>query len=528
MRACVLCVAAGVGAAWSQTPPAADPATAPAAHVAQAAASQAGNAPPRLSVEVRAAAINNGGVDDNGMHQGDFITSLRPMLDVTHTGAGFNADVHAAATLIDYAKDSQPDGVLPDVHGTIGARLFERWLKLDVAGYLRAAESDPFGVRTDDVTAANRRNDWGVLAGTTLQHDLGRDASFLARQQFGVTRGGASAGAGSDDETRLNTNLTLVRLERKPTPLGASAELTRLDNRSSSNVADSRYTLTTGRLRGTVMVGGDTSVSAVAGQDRSDYLLSSHVDPLYGAAIDWTPGPRTHLELELEHRYFGESGRLSLAHRTPFLSISIELLRQPVDATSSFGTLAQGIDARSALDAILTTRYPDPATRAGIVEGIVSSRGLDTRSGAAVDLVGDYPQLQTAARASLMLLGSRDTLSLSAYAVTMRALTRDGDPLAGLSPGTADSRQRGATLQLEHRLGAQLSAALAGSWSRIEGLGARAERSEEQTWRLSLLDHLSGRSDLTVALQWNRFESTAAGQRSFDATLALVGLIHRF
>ena len=530
LRACALCLAAGAGAAWSQTPPPADPEVAPAAHAPQAAASQAGNAPARLSVEARAAATNNGGVDDSGMRQGDFITSLRPALDVTHKGAGFNADVHAAATLIDYAKDTQPDGVLPDVHATMGATLFDRWLKLDAAGYLRAAESDPFGVRTDDLTAANRRNDWGVLAGTTLQHDLGRDASFLARHQIGVTRGGASVGASGDDETRLNTNLTLVRFERKPTPLGASAELTRLDNRSSGGAGDSRYTLTTGRLRGTLMLVGDTSVSVLVGQDRSDYLLSSHVDSLYGAALDWTPGPRTSLALELEHRYFGESGLLRLEHRTPFLALSIEMRRQPVDATSSFGTLAQGTDVRSALDAILTTRYPDPATRAGVVDGVVSSRGLDSRGGgggAAVDLVGDYPQLQTAARASLALLGSRNTLSLTAYALTTRALTRDGDPLAGSSTA-ADSRQRGATLQLEHRLGVQLSAMLSGNWSRIEGLGASMERSEEQTWRLSLLDHLSRRSDVTVGLQWNRFETTAAGQRSFDATLALVGLIHRF
>jgi uncharacterized protein (PEP-CTERM system associated) len=182
---------------------------------------------------------------------------------------------------------------------------------------------------------------------------------------------------------------------------------------------------------------------------------------------------------------------------------------------------------RSALDAILTTRYPDPATRAGIVDNLVASRGLDTRSNGAINLVGDYPQLQTAAQASLALLGARDTLSLSGYALTTRALRRDGDPLAGLAV-TADSRQRGATLQFEHRLGPQLSAVLLGNWSRIQGLGAVTERSEEQSWRASLLEHLSRRSDLTLALQWNRFETTAVGLRSFDATLGLVGISHRF
>jgi uncharacterized protein (PEP-CTERM system associated) len=503
-----------------------------AAPVPEPAASQPVNAPPHLSVEARAAATSDGGVDDSGRRQADFITSLRPVLDVARKGAGFNADLHAAATLIDYARNSQPDGVLPDLHGRFGATFLDRWLQLDGAGYLRAAEADPFGVRTDDVNAGNRRNDWGVLAGATLQHEWGRDVSVLARQQVGLARsttGAAAVGSGSDAENRLKTATTVFRLERRPTPLGASVEITRLQNRSTSDLGDSRYTLTTGRAKATLQLGEGASLSVLAGQDRSDYLLASHVDPLYGAALDWTPGPRTRFELEVEHRYFGESGRLRVEHRTPFLVVSIGVRRQPVDAASSFGTVAQGGDVRSALDAILTTRYPDPATRQGVVDNIVSSRGLDTRAGSgAVDLLGDYPQLQTAAEGGLTLLGVRDTLSVSAYALTTRVLTHDGDPLAGAGVATSDSRQRGGAIQLEHRLGAQLSAIFLGNWSRIDNLRGAAQRSQEQTWRLTLLEHLSQRSDVSVGLQWNRFETTAVGQRSFDATLGLVGLIHRF
>lgn len=535
VRSCILGLSLGAGAAWAQVDAAAAAPAASAAAAPEPAASQPVNPPPRLSLEARAAATNNGGLDDSGMRQADFISSLRPALDVTHKGAGFNADVHAAATLIDYAKNTQPDGVLPDLHGRFDATFLDRWLRLDGDAYLRAAESDPFGVRTDDLTAANRHNDWGAVAGTSLQHDLGREVSFLAREAFGVTRssgltgGVVEPGADTASETRLNTNATVVRLERKPTPLGASVEVDRLDNHVSSDQGDSRYTLTTGRLRGSLLVGGGANVSVLVGQDRSDYLLSSHVDPLYGAALDWTPGPRTHVQLAVEHRYFGESGLFRLEHRTPFLVVSIGVRREPVDATSSFGSIAQGSDVRSALDAILTTRYPDPATRLGVVDGIVSSRGLDAAaSGGAINLLGDYPQLQTAAEGALTLLGVRDTLSLSAYALTTRVLTRNGDPLADLATATADSRQRGAALQLEHRLGAQLSALLSGNWSRIEALGGSGERSDELTWRLTLLNHLSRRSDLTLGLQWNRFETTAVGQRSFDATLGLVGLIHRF
>lgn len=514
-----LAAAAAAGTAWSQERGSAAP-------VPEAAASQSAIPPARLSVEVREAATNNTGLDDHGLRQGDFITSLRPELDIRHKGAGVDLDLDASAMLVDYAKGSQPDGILPDVRGALDATLIPRWLKVDVEGYLRAAESDPFGVRTDDVNASNRRNQWALLAGPTLQHDLGSQSELVLRHQFGVMRGATSADG--DAQARLATNLTLLRLERKPTPVGGSAEFTRLDNRLDSSQGDSRYTLSTGRLRASALVGGDTTLALAVGQDRSEYLLSSHVDPLYGASLDWSPGARTHLALEVQHRYFGESGRFHLDHRTPYLSLVLDVQRQLVDAMSSLGTVAQGADVRSALNAILATRYPDPATRAGVVDNIVASRGLDTRTAGAIDLVGDYPQLQTAAQATVALLGVRDTLSLSAYSQVTRVLARDGDPLVGGSSALADNRQRGAAFQFEHRLAVQLSATLSGNWSRIEGLGANAQRSAQQTWRLAMMQHLSPRSDVTVALQWYRFETTAIGQRSFDATLGLVGLSHRF
>ncbi len=504
--------------AWSQAIAPADEAASQAAAVSP----QGLNRPLAFSVNAMAAATNNGGLDDSGRRQNDFITSVRPELAFARAAPGFTADVRAAATFLDYANGRQPNGVLPDARGAFKSTLVDRWLYLDASAYARAAEADPFGVRTDDVLGANRRVESGFLIGPTLQRDFGPDVGVLAREQFARIHNDATEGA------RLSSELTEIRVERKPTPLGVSADVTRLDNRATGQ-GDSHYTLTTARLRGVLMLGGELEIGAIAGRDSSDYLLTRHSDPLYGGFIDWTPGPRTHLELELEHRYFGQSGKLQFDHRTPFLTISVALQREPVDVVSSFATLGQGTDLASALNSILTTRYPDPAVRAGIVDGIITSRGLDPRTAGAVNIVGDYPQLQTAAQGALTLLGAVDTLSLSAYSLTTRALTRDGDPLAGLGAAAADTRQRGATLQLEHRLGPQVSVALAATWSRIEGLAANAgDLSTQQTWRASVLRHLSPRSDLTLAVQWYRFTTSVVGRPSFDATLGLVGLNHRF
>jgi len=500
------------GAAWPQA----------ATPDAAAAAPAAVNRPPSLSVGATLAATNNGGLDASGREQFDFITAVRPELTIVRASPGLSVDVRAAASLVDYANGSQPNSVLPDARGAINSTLLDRWLYFNAAAYIRSAEADPFGVRTDDLTAANRQVESGFLAGPSLQHDFGPNSSFLARQQFAMAHNDAGDGA------RLSSNLTLLRFERRPTPLGMSADVSRLDNHAI-NQGDTNYSLTTARLRAALLLGDEVEVGALVGKDRSDYLMSRHTDPLYGGALDWNPGPRTHFQLELEHRYFGQSGTLQFDHRTPFLTLAIVLRRQPVDAGSSFDTSGQGADLRSALNAILTTRYPDPGVRSGVVDGIVSSSGLNPETAGAVSILGDYPQLQTAAQVGLTLLGTLNTLNLTVYSTTTRALTRDGEPLPEPSVTGYDTRQRGATLQFEHRIGPQLSATLQGNWSRIAGLGADAvDRSNEQTWRASVLRHLSPRSDLSVGLQWYRFTTTAGGLQSFDATLAIVGLSHRF
>jgi uncharacterized protein (PEP-CTERM system associated) len=510
--ACAWAFASWCGAAWPQ---AATPDAAPAAPAVV-------NRPPSLSVGATMAATNNGGLDENGRQQFDFITAIRPELEIVHAAPGLSVNVHAAANLVDYANGGQSNGVLPDARGTVDSTLLDRWLYFNVAAYVRSAESDPFGVRTDDLIAANRQVESGFLAAPFLQHDFGPNSSVLARQQFATTRNDAGSGA------RLSSNLTLLRFERRPTPLGLSADVSRLDNHAS-NQGDSHYSLTTARLRGALLVGGEVEIGALVGKDRSDYLDSRHTDPLYGGALDWNPGPRTHFEFELEHRYFGQSGTLRFDHRTPFLALALVLRRQPVDAGASFGAPGQGADLRSALNAILTTRYPDPGVRAGVVDGLVSGSGLNPETTGAVNIIGDYPQLQTAAQADLTLLGTRNTLKLTVYGMTTRMLMRDGEPVAAPSTTDADTRQRGATLQFERRIGPHLSAALQGTWSRIEGLGAdAADRSSEQTWRASVLRHLSPRSDVSVGIQWYRFTTTTPGLQSFDATLAIVGLSHRF
>ena len=203
--------------------------------------------------------------------------------------------------------------------------------------------------------------------------------------------------------------------------------------------------------------------------------------------------------------------------------------RQPGTSGTALNAPGQESDIRGFLDAILTTRNSDPTARSELVDALVTRRGLDTRLPNPIGVVADYPQLQTTAIATWVLLGTRNTAVASLYGQTARQLTRDGDPPSLLAGAAADSRQVGGSFQFNRRLTPQLAADAVVRWSKITGLAARAgDISEARIYRLSLMQNLSPSTGASAGVQHNRFTTTASGQHSYDATLVFVGMSHRF
>jgi uncharacterized protein (PEP-CTERM system associated) len=144
--------------------------------------------------------------------------------------------------------------------------------------------------------------------------------------------------------------------------VGAAFEIARLDN-ETQGIDQSRLTIDTARAVARVALQNQMILGAIAGMDHSDTTSNSHTDPLYGASVLWNPGPRTLLDATLEHRFFGLGGSLALRHRTPLMSFAVGIRRAPAMVTSTLGRVDARSDLRPLLDAILTSRYPDPTVR---------------------------------------------------------------------------------------------------------------------------------------------------------------------
>src|SRR5262249_36953842 len=154
-------------------------------------------------------------------------------------------------------------------------------------------------------TTQNSRNEQRYRISPYVDREVARDTTLRARYDAEVVSN--ASGSGSRQDLRNG----VIRLERKPVPLGASLELSRQDTETEGATV-SRTTIDTVRAIANLDVGKDLILGVLGGTDHSQFFLSDHTDPLYGIMARWTPSPRTDLSAQLEHRFFGGGGFVTM------------------------------------------------------------------------------------------------------------------------------------------------------------------------------------------------------------------------
>jgi uncharacterized protein (PEP-CTERM system associated) len=180
------------------------------------------------------------------------------------------------------------------------------------------------------------------------------------------------------------------------------------------------------------------------------------------------------------------------------------------------------------LDAILTTRTPDPVQRSALVGELLASRGLRNAIPSAIPSSADYAQLRSGSELTWVYLGKRTTLSLALFAQELKRISRSDAPAAP-DPGAGDSRQHGVSFGWNRRLSSVSSLDAAAAWSRIAGLALRdGDLTREGSVRASLVRNLSPRTDVSLGVSYRKIASNVSTVNSFDETAGLIGLAHRF
>jgi uncharacterized protein (PEP-CTERM system associated) len=184
---------------------------------------------------------------------------------------------------------------------------------------------------------------------------------------------------------------------------------------------------------------------------------------------------------------------------------------------------------RSSLDAILTTRYSDPAARVALVDSLIASRGLQSSFPGAADVFASYAQLHTGVEANWMLLGTRNTVSMSVYGQTLRRLVRPDDPVVPLTAAAADYRQYGGVAAFNRKLSPQTSLDVSLRGSSVIGLGDHeGDKTTEKTFRVAWAREVSPRSTLTIGAQRSLIRTTVSTAWPYSVDSGFIGLRHRF
>lgn len=481
----------------------------------------------RAEAEVSATltATDNSGYTDVQQSRGDVILNVEPRLRLNSRGGRVSFQGEVGANALTYLRDTQPNRVLPHAQLGMQSTLVERWFYFDASAVVDQTASNPYSARPDGASSFNQITTRRFRLSPYLDHWFSPSLSLTARSDHAWTRRNGRYSAADPRRDAYEQQQTL-RLDQQPLPLGGTLEYLRQDTRYSGD-ADSVLRLDI--VRGVLNYALDPQLvlGAIAGRERSEFSLSEHTDSLYGVRVRWLPTERTDLTASIERRFFGTGWNAEFTHRTPFLAVHLRSFREPTAQPSSQILSPGGGSVSELLDAILTTRHPDPVARETLVRSIIDDLGLPETLTGPVEVFADYAQLQQGTSLSVALLGRRTTVAVALHARRYRQLSRSDDPLTPDPSFASDNDQLGVTFDLTRQLTPHTSATLALRASRVEGLGSReGDYSREKSARLSLQHALSPDTSVTLGARRQLLDSNVSDSARESA--AFVAVNHRF
>lgn len=500
-------------------------ATVLAAALAAAGQAHAQAAPPSFLLEpyvsATLTATDNSSFEQRGNASSDTILT---------TGAGFSVRARGAHTKIDgrfgfdathYLQNTREDRVLPNGALGLNSELVDNWVYVDASLLSQQTSRDVLAARTDNTTSFNRISLTRYQVAPYVERDLSPTMKLQARTDQSWTR---SSGEGATSETDAHVQRHLVRIEDKPHPLGWSAEFSRDDTRYRDQ-DDSALVEDTLRVTGSYLIDEQFQLGAVVGSERIKTIDQKESSTLYGLDAAWRPDPRTDLSTRVERRSFGTGWEGKFAHRTPFYAFNIGFSRQPTTYAQTLGTGARGGNIAQLLDAMLTTRYPDPNERARLVADLIARQGLPTSLGEPLSIVSSGAQLSRAINASVVFNGTRHTLSFSFFSENIEALQLDDDSV--LAPARDRTQQRGLAVEFNRRLTPLTSLALLARFARTETQTlVQQGDSREKQFSATITTTLGPSTTASAGLRRQSIKSTTAGDA--DETALVAGINHRF
>jgi uncharacterized protein (PEP-CTERM system associated) len=284
-----------------------------------------------------------------------------------------------------------------------------------------------------------------------LRHRFGARADLTARYTRDAVDAGIGALGTSDGES-IDVQLASGTLFRT---LGWGLSYGRQDL-TGERAGDSSSEFAAANLR--YRLSRTLSLTATGGYDRYDYE-SVNGAPTEGrnwsAGFDWTPSPRTRLQLAGGRHFYGKTWDLSASHRSRRSVWSINYNDEITNSRAQF-LQTTTIDTTTMIDAMFRASIPDPMERRQAVAAYMAANGLPPALTNRVNFFSNRFLRQKGLHGAVVLNGARARLMLAAFDVRRTPLSAADSDSGLLDPALStlndNVHQRGASAILTYAI----------------------------------------------------------------------------
>ena len=359
------------------------------------------------------------------------------------------------------------------------------WMYVDAKAHVSKQTLNALGQQSASgslATNSNQREVLNVQVSPYVRGELPELAQYELRLRGAVTE---VRGSSFGDSNTLGSSVSLSSL-RRGTVLGWGLQ-------ASQDRLDYKGGRATDNARASVSVSAtpdpDLSVELRAGQESTNVSsLTQRTYDNYGAALRWSPSPRTLLSVAADRRYFGDSFQVTAEHRLRQSAFRFTSTRDASTSGDVPQTLFQWYDQA------YKSTYPDPIQRAQLVIQYLLSTNQNPFAVTGGSFATSAVTLQRRDDLSYSYLTPRSTFTVRAYFGTTELL----DNLSA-QRDIGRIEQQGLEASVAHKLTPTTSATLLGSLQKNSAQG----QADSDLKSLSL--------NLTTAV--NRNTTASAGAR---------------
>lgn len=459
--------------------------------------------------------------NEQGDGRSGLITEISPYVRADYRSARTSANVDLTLRNIHRTVgDDQLDLLRPNLRARGNTALVSDWLWLEGAATIVDVNASQFGALSVD-PSLNSVNRSRLSSFNLSPYVLGKFGSFADyRLQYSYltarTTGNQSLLA-RDDHTLSGALTSGPRFNRWGWSLNSYAQRRSFANgftMNRQNAVASAYYLFGQELR----VGGSLNYDAI------DQLTDSSGNTSgWGPGIfaDWSPGSRTTIRARLDRPYYGNTGSLSMSHRTQRLAFGLNYARQ-VFSSNSASILF--FNPAALLSGGLPTAS-NPITQQLITSGLVS----DQNSVFGAGVITDALVLSRNLTASVGYTGPRLSSTLTAYRSVRNTLvdTQLGSgQTVSLGSSSVQYNQWGVSLGNSLRLDARSSVNLLGNVMHT-GLSNSAQSAKLAMVTAMYQTQMDARTTTSLGLR-RAVQSGSGGAVSYDENVVFGTIDLRF